>query len=53
MPYISTEKIAKVRETLKNEFPALKLSVSRRDSMVIKVAILEESLINKESNYKH
>ena len=41
MAFISTQKVAEIRSNLKNEFPAIKFSVVRRNYSAVNVTILK------------
>jgi len=40
MPYITKERVSEIRTELKKEFPNFKFSITRRDSVEVKVVIL-------------
>ena len=41
MPYIATEQVKEIRNELKRQFPEIKFSVSRQDSSMVCVALME------------
>ena len=55
MPYITSERVAEIRKEIKNQFPGFKISVTRRHSSTVCVAIMEapfDLLPNKEEKHE-